>query len=134
MFLSKLSKEQKELFLQLSLHAAMSNRILAEEEKIMIHEYCHEMGFIDCNLEIKMDLEQVIATIKEVCDESIVRMMMFEVLGLLLADKSYDALEQELFTMLKTQFSLSDELIEEMLILLKRFETLFEDICAVVLL
>lgn len=44
MFLGKLKEENKELFLQLSMHAAMSNSELAKEEEIVINEYFEELG------------------------------------------------------------------------------------------
>ena len=57
MFLSQLSEKEKNAFISLSVHASNSNGIFADEEKVMIQEYCKEMGipFFDANNAISMD-------------------------------------------------------------------------------
>ena len=43
MFLNRLSNEQKELFLDLCIHASKADNDFAEDEKLVIDQYCDEM-------------------------------------------------------------------------------------------
>lgn len=133
MFLSKLDQEKKELFFQLSIHAARSNNIFADEQKAMINEYCVEMGFTNKELETTMALDEVLERIKETSDEQEIRVIVFEILGLLLSDKRYDDLEKAFVDNLKSTFNLSEEVITEMINLLNEFDRVFVRICDAVL-
>ena len=44
MFLNELQEKNKELFLKICLHASLSNKVFADEEKEMIYAYCREMN------------------------------------------------------------------------------------------
>ena len=43
MFLNQLSYQEKKMFLDLSIHVAKANNVLAAEEKALISGYCTEM-------------------------------------------------------------------------------------------
>lgn len=43
MFLSQLSEKEKNAFISLIMHVSNFNGIFADEEKVMIQEYCKEM-------------------------------------------------------------------------------------------
>ncbi|MGV8147031.1 MAG: hypothetical protein ACLKAK_11925 [Alkaliphilus sp.] len=133
MFLSKISQEQKELFLQLSIHAAMANNIIAKEQRVIINEYCLEMGISEVEIEAAVSLSKVLERFKILSNEQEIRIVVFEVLGLLLSDKQYDNLERNFVEELRKEFGLSNDLIERMLTLLDEFNVVFTRISDVVL-
>lgn len=94
MLLNQFTSEEKNAFLSLCVHAAKANNVFADEEYEMLHAYCKEMGVEDFDANLADDLETVaqvfkLSTIKNK------KIMLFELLGLLYSDGSYDGLEKE---------------------------------------
>ena len=60
MFLSRLSKKEKEAFISLSVHASNSNDVFADEEKLMIQGYCKEMDIPSWNIEDTISMDEIV--------------------------------------------------------------------------
>ena len=59
MFLGQLSEKEKNAFISLSIHASNSNGVFANEEKVMIQDYCKEMGIPFFNAENAIPMPKV---------------------------------------------------------------------------
>ena len=108
MFLGKLSEKEKNAFISLSVHASNSIGDFAEEEKMMIQEYCKEMGipFFDANNAISMD--EVIAVFLE-SERSIKKIVLIETLGLVYSDGVFDELEKGFISGFAKKIGLTEE-------------------------
>lgn len=108
MFLGQLSEKEKNAFISLSVHASNSNGDFAEEEKMMIQEYCKEMGipFFDANNAISMD--EVIAVFLE-SERSIKKIVLIETLGLVYSDGVFDELEKGFISGFAKKIGLTEE-------------------------
>ena len=108
MFLGKLSEKEKNAFISLSVHASNSNGDFAEEEKMMIQEYCKEMGipFFDANNAISMD--EVIAVFLE-SERSIKKIVLIETLGLVYSDGVFDESEKGFISDFAKKIGLTEE-------------------------
>ena len=94
MFLNRLSSEQKDLFFDLCIHASMANNDFAEEEKLMIQQYCDEMQLSDVRYEANLDLDKSVSKLVEISSKAELKMMTLELTGLILSDNKYDDFEK----------------------------------------
>ena len=89
MFLNQLNKKEKETFMSLSVHMANANKIIADEEKEMIQEYCREMGLVSFDIKDAIPMEDVLGVFQQ-SDLHIRKVVLFEILGLAYADGEYE--------------------------------------------
>ncbi|NMF07955.1 hypothetical protein ACUH7Y_25830 [Clostridium beijerinckii] len=132
MFLRKLSKEKGEMFLQLSVHAALTNNDLTIEEKEIISEYCEELGIKDYKIEIKTDLDRLLNEIKESSTEEEKNIIVFEIVALIMADREYDDKEHEFIKSVKDKLDISDDKLNTMFELIKELMNVYEGISKVI--
>lgn len=120
MFLSQLSEKEKNAFISLSVHASNINGIFVEEEKVMIQEYCKEMGipFFDADNAISMD--EVVKVFKN-SENSIKKIVLLETLGLLYSDGEFDDSEKGFINDYAMKIGLSDEDIERQTVAIKEY-------------
>ncbi len=90
MYLNRLNPEQKELFLDLCIHAAMANGTFANDEKEMIALYCEEMQLLVPRYEAETDKDTAIEELKKLSTPQELRMILFEIAGLVLSDNICD--------------------------------------------
>lgn len=133
MFLSLLTSEEKELFLDLCVHTANANEVFAEEEKELIKTYCREMG-----MQVPEDLKQqeISQTIKKLNSSADLRskkIILLELLGLALADKDYDTKEKDFMYWLSNAMGVGKEVLEEMSVKLDSYMRLCEELGELVL-
>lgn len=95
MYLNKLSGEQKELFLDLCIHASLSNNDFDEIERSYISQYCEEMHIDTVRYTAKNDTDTAVKRLAEISSESEVKIVVFELMALILSDDVYDEMEQE---------------------------------------
>ena len=105
MFLKLLSAEQKELFLDLCIHASKSNNDFASEEKEKIIEYCEEM-----RTEIRFDeqtgLSEAAERLAAISTEQELRMIILETAALITSDNKFDDDERKFFDLLTDKLGL----------------------------
>ncbi|TYQ15703.1 UNVERIFIED_CONTAM: hypothetical protein Cloal_2186 [Acetivibrio alkalicellulosi] len=116
MYLSQLDLKKKELFLDLSIHGAMSNNNFAQEQKSIVDAYCNEMGLPKSNYSTKRDLDSVLIEIKDICSPREKNIVLIELMALILGDGIYDTMEKEFVKKIQNIFQVSDEKIEEVIL------------------
>ena len=125
MYLSKLSAEQKDLFLDLSIHAANSDLKVTSEELDIIDEYCFEMRLEESRKEVKRDLDTVLQELKKITNEREQNMILIEICALLLGDGVYDTMEKDFVKKIQSIFEISDSKIERMLNSINQLLTIY---------
>lgn len=131
MFLGKLNCEEQEAFLSLSVHAAKANGVVAEEEKDMIEEYCHEMGISFFDAENVQPLEKVLE-IYGGSDMQNRKIVLLETLGLVYADGTYDEAEQDFVRELAQKLCIDPETVEKQTELIMRYLKLIKEMAEAV--
>ena len=132
MFLNSLSKKQKNLFMDLAIKAAEANGGVELAEKNMLKAYGMEMEitpFYSSDCEIEMVLQEM----KDVSTESELKIVLFEILGILISDEDFDDSEKEFLNKVRTSFDISQEKCDEMLRLLYDYSSVYQKIVAAVL-
>ena len=72
----------------------MANNDFAEEEKVMIQQYCDEMQLSDVRYEANLDLDKSVSKLVEISSKAELKMMTLELTGLILSDNKYDDFEK----------------------------------------
>lgn len=113
MYLSYLDGEEKELFLDLAIYAALSNNEFVDKQKKIIDAYCVEMGLVNNSYEAKLKLDEVLDRIAKKCSKVELNMIIIEILALVKSDDLYDSLEKEFVEKICLVFDISDEKIQK---------------------
>ena len=127
MFLNRLSNEQKELFLDLCIHASKSNNDFNDEQKQTIDQYCDEMH-IDIRYEEQNELPFIADRLTEISSEQDLRMILLETAALLLSDSVYDSDEKKFFTALSDRLGLAKEQTDEVIGMLNELTDVYSRI------
>lgn len=132
MFLNSLNHKQKNLFMKLAIKAAEANGVVELSEKNMLKAYSMEMEIApfyasDC------ELGSVLADMKDSSTASELKIVLFELLGILVSDVDFDDLEKEYLSKVRTAFGVSQEECDEMLKLLYDYSSVYKKIVAVLL-
>ena len=112
MYLSKLSKNQKKLFLEICTSLSKIDSDFAEEEKNIIDQLCEEM-MIDPKYEPSIDAEKAINKIASISNPTEKRMIVVELLGIVVADKKIASEEKEFMKKLCVVFNLEEKELDE---------------------
>ncbi|MDY4819361.1 MAG: TerB family tellurite resistance protein [Bacilli bacterium] len=112
MYLSKLSKEQKKLFLELCTSLSIIDRDFKEEEKNLIDQLCEEMR-IKPKYESSMNVEKAINEIAAISNPVEKKMILVELLGIAIADKKIASEEKEFMKNLCAAFKLKEKELDE---------------------
>ncbi len=130
MYLARLGKEQKELFLEITKVFVYADGVYSEEEKQVIKAYCQEMGMED-NVKPPKSTDELISEAKRICNKEAGKIIVFELIGLGMADGTYTNEERALVSKIAGMVSLSDDYcnacekgIQDYLILQERFNNL----------
>ena len=132
MFLGMLEEEQKELFLDLAIKAAASSGGIAIEEKNMLKSFAKELQ-IPPKYQCRKRVTGIIDRLKAISDEKSLRIVMFEILAEMYSDSEYDETERQFIATMAESFNISQDTVNEMDSLLKRYAKLYRDICELVL-
>ncbi len=108
MFLNQLSYQEKKMFLDLSVHVAKANDVLASEEKAMISTYCTEMQLPPIELYETEPLETVTSYFA-LADDHIKKIVLLEVFGLVYVDGNFDDEETVLVKKIAEEIGISKE-------------------------
>lgn len=121
MFLNYLKEDNKEYFLKVCVHAALSNGIFAEEQKETLDSYCREM-----NVEVHtpdtqesfLDLLKLVSKNTTSAERNI---FVIETLALIKADGIYDEKEKSFMTELVKGLNVSESELERFSELLDKY-------------
>lgn len=104
MYLAVLSAEEKELFLGLAYKLSVADGEYSEEEKAIMQSYCHEMQCeFDVNRMVK-SIDQLINRLNEIADLRVKKIVIFEAIGLTMADGIYGESERTIISNIETFF------------------------------
>lgn len=114
MYLNKLNNEQKELFIDVCIHAAMSNQNFADAQKTLISEYFNEMNRSDVRYTADKDMETALSRLLEISSGTELRMIAIEIMALILSDQQFDEFEKEFMQNFVDKLHIDHEKIAEM--------------------
>ncbi|MBR1764598.1 MAG: hypothetical protein IJ746_04315 [Ruminococcus sp.] len=127
MFLNRLSNEQKELFLDLCIHASKSNDDFSADEKFVIDQYCEEM-----HIPVRYEEQHEMATLAEkliaVSSESDLKIILLETSALLLSDNKFDEFEQQFIEAFTKQIGMTREQLDSVLAMLRELTGIYDKI------
>lgn len=130
MYLNKLNSEQKELFLDLSIMAAMADNHLAEEEKKTVKQYCAEM-MISERFESRISEDEAIGRLK-VCGRKEKRIIFTELLALILSDSFFDEKEREFVDKIAEIAEFSDDEKKRVIDLMKELYVVYDNLSGII--
>lgn len=109
MYLKKLSGEQKELFLDMAILAAMANNVFEDSEKELINQYCEEMQISEARYDTDKTFDAVIDRLADISSKADLKMMAIELYALLVVDESYDESEQDFMKKIIEKSGITEE-------------------------
>lgn len=112
MYLGELNATQKDRFLDLGIRLAATDGDFSDAEKEAIHLLCDEMRIAD-RYDEEASPEEAIRFFASEADRRVQRIVVFELLGIALADNVYHDREQELVAEAAKAFSIRDDEIKE---------------------
>lgn len=108
MYLVLLNNEKKELFLNLACRIAAVDGNFSDEENAMIDGYCQEMNIsFDYNRPLNTT-EKIVSDMNSICDLTEKRIIIFEIIGLAMADGEYDVSERGVINGINKTFALPE--------------------------
>ena len=113
MFLNRLNDKQKEMFLDLAVHASRANGVVEDAEKNMIVQYCNEMNLVQMNETNLSTMEEITACFSE-ADDQIKRIVVIELLGLYYADGDFDNTEKTFALVFANSIGIDQETYEQL--------------------
>ena len=94
MYLNQLSKEQKNLFLDLCIYAVVANQEMNDDEVGCIKQYCDEMNFTEVRYTAQYTVDEAIDKLIEVSERRELRIVLLELTALVMCDGNYDDSEK----------------------------------------
>lgn len=107
MFLDILNDNQKIMFLDMATHVAQSNGLVDDAEQNMLSQYCNEMG-ISYEMADLNTIDNIISGFAG-AEESVKKVVVFELLGLGYIDGEFDSLESSIVKDFALRIGLSEE-------------------------
>lgn len=120
MFLGQLSEKEKNAFISLSVHVSNSNGVFADEEKVMIQEYCKEMGIPFFDAENTISMEEVVTIFTE-SELHIKKIVLLETLGLVYSDGVFDDDEKGFVYDYAKKIGLTDEDVNKQTVAIREY-------------
>lgn len=111
MYLALLEEKQKELFLSLAVELASSDGEYTQYEQQVIAGYCQEMQMEYEEEKLIKDVDVVLEELNRICQTREKRILIFECVGLAMADNNYDESEKALIIRMVQCFQLEEEFI-----------------------
>ena len=96
MYLSLLNTEQKKLFFSVAYNLASADGDFSESEKRAINGYSMEMEMEFKIEDVDKDLNRVISNLSQICGNREKKIVIFEMIGLAMADSNYDNNERKI--------------------------------------
>ncbi len=125
MFLNQLSYQEKKMFLDLSIHVAKADDVLATEEKALISAYCAEMQLPPIELYDTEPLETVTSYFA-LADAHVKKIILLEIFGLAYADG--DFAEVTMIRKFAEEIGISDETYDKLHDAIKNYYAVCKDL------
>lgn len=121
MFLNNLTQEKKELFLSLAYKISCIDENYADEEKMVLEQYCVEMDIRIDKIQLIEDFDKILNRINILCNIQEKKIFVFESVGLILADGVIHDKEMEAITNMVRLFEINDNYFEDCMKLNKEY-------------
>lgn len=121
MFLNNLTQEKKELFLSLAYKISCIDENYADEEKMVLEQYCVEMDIRIDKIQLIEDFDKILNRINILCNFQEKKIFVFESVGLILADGVIHDKEMEAITNMVRLFEINDNYFEDCMKLIKEY-------------
>lgn len=115
MYLNQLTLEQKQLFLDLCIHASRTDSQFDEKERSVIEAYCGEMQIPLKCFTAERTMDDVIEKISEISSPEIKRIISLELTALVLSDDIFNAFEREFMNKINEKLCITNALHNEMI-------------------
>lgn len=132
MFLNSLKDSQKNLFLDLAIKAADSSGGISTQEKNMLKAFALEMR-IPPKYECDKSVADILEALKKRSTKKEFKIITFEILGIMYSDSEYDAVEKTFVENVAEAFDIDSGCINEMEKIIKKYSSLYTEICDIVL-
>lgn len=132
MYLNRLNLEQKELFLDLCIHASLSNNNFASEEKHAIEQYCAEMQLPLVRYSTEKTVDEAVNRILEISTKEELRIILLEITALIISDNVFDEREQKFMNDLADRIGFSKGHLDEMLGCLNELTEVYKKINSII--
>lgn len=114
MYLTLLNKKEQDLFLDMAFELVFSDGEYTKEEKQMVSDYCDEMKIpLREAKEDDKTIEDILSIIKQNSDKRVQKIIIFELIGLAMADGNYDDKERAMILNMEKVFEIELEFAEE---------------------
>ena len=133
MYLNRLNNEQKELFLDLCIHASKANNDFADDEKEFIKLYANEMQLCDVRYEAKNKFEEAMAKLVSISSSIELKIVVFELTALILSDHQYDELESTFMSKVIRIAGIDTCKHKEMIEMLNEISMVYEKLNSIIL-
>jgi len=130
-FLNLLNEKQKTLFLKLAVKAAEANDTVSGEEAAMLDEFAKEMQ-IDPVHESEEPTDELLCKIVNISSKKALRIVTFEILGILYSDGKYDDAERMFVKKMSDTFGISSETVEDMERAINEYASVYSRITKIV--
>lgn len=124
MYLGELNEKQKNRFLDLGISLAVADGKFSDEEKDTVRLLCDEMRIQDRYI-AETSPEEAIHFFVSEASQHIQRIVVFELLGIAMADRVYQESEQDLITKTAKAFSISEYEMDEICEAIKQLYGLY---------
>ena len=115
MYLADLSREQKDLFLDLSIFSMQIDGVVESREQNLVYEYCKEMG-IECRSSTNSNtVDEVLKRLEEISTSSEMKKISVELVALMYADEDFADEENALLKKLQEVFGFSSHFMGEII-------------------
>lgn len=133
MYLNRLNSEQKELFLDLCIHASKANNDFADDEKKFIELYANEMQLCDVRYEAQNTFEEAMAKLVNISSNTELNIVVFELTALILSDHQYDELESTFMSKVTRIAGIDTTKHKEMIEMLNELSMVYEKLNSIIL-
>lgn len=111
MYLSMLSTEKKELFLDLALTIVYADGDYSNEEKVVLESYCQEMNIDFERDKPTLPLNKLLDKIAKITNIQEKKIIVFESIGLSMADNDFDGNERKIIHLMSLYFCLDEDFL-----------------------
>lgn len=127
MYLSKLSVEQKNAFLDACIYIANADNFVAKEEKVLIDSLCEEMN-LPCREVASLDFNVAIDNLANSSNMEQKKQLLFEFVGIVYSDNYIDQKEVELIKIIMSRFEINENDYDRVMKMANDLFLLYKDI------
>ena len=129
MYLAELNRQQKDLFLELSIHIATSDNDFCGEEKQLIKELCAEMNIAE-KYDAEKSFEETITELTKDSSDREKRIIMLELTGVIMCDSKCTDGERQMLGKIADAFGIDRLEIDPFIEVVRELYNTYEKINA----